>query len=203
MAGLTRRFLPNDQTPDDGQASASGWDWFDASLASDSDWFPEWATAAAVSSRTEVEPAPGFGGSLLASTQSQGSNASPSAGSATKKTSQSSNASSSASSPPNGTSQDAALATNIAKYLQNGSLSYNSVLTILEDAVVGGMTASNFAALQSFASELNASGGVSVSPYVEQIADDVIEGNSANATWNGGASTATRLGDLSATSSQT
>ena len=55
-------------------------------------------------------------------------------------------------------------------------------------------------ALQSFASELNPPGGVSVSPYVQQIADDVIDGNSANATWNGGASTATTLGNLSATS---
>ena len=65
------------------------------------------------------------------------------------------------------------------------------------------MTASKFAALQSFASELNAPGGISVSAYVQQITDDVIDGNSANATWNGGASTATKLGDLSAASSQT
>jgi hypothetical protein len=65
------------------------------------------------------------------------------------------------------------------------------------------MMTSKFAALQSFASELNASGGVSVSSYVQQIVDDVIDGNSANATWNGGASTAIRLGNLSATSSQT
>ena len=38
---------------------------------------------------------------------------------------------------------------------------------------------------------------------MQQIADDVIRGNSANATWNGGAATATRLGNLSATSTQT
>ena len=42
-----------------------------------------------------------------------------------------------------------------------------------------------------------------MSPYVQQIVDDVIDGNSANATWNGGASTATKLGDLTATSTQT
>ena len=65
------------------------------------------------------------------------------------------------------------------------------------------MTASKFAALQSFAAELNAPGGISVTAYVQQIADDVVDGNSANATWNGGASTATVLGDLTATSSQT
>ena len=42
-----------------------------------------------------------------------------------------------------------------------------------------------------------------MSAYVQQITDDVIFGNSANATWNGGASKATSLGDLSATSTQT
>jgi Calpain family cysteine protease len=110
---------------------------------------------------------------------------------------------SSSGSPKNGIRQDPALAADIAAHLQNGSLSYNSVLTILQDAASGGMSASKFAALQSFASELNASGGVTVSPYVQQIVDDVIDGNSANATWNGGASTATKLGNLSATSSQT
>lgn len=186
MASLTRRFLLNDRTADDGQPSAFGWDWFDASWASHFDGVPEQTTAAALSWRTENERAPRSGGSLPAPKPSQGSNASPSAASPTK-----------------GTSQDPALATDIAKHLQNGSLSYNSVLAILEDAAVGGMTASKFAALQSFASELNASGGVSVSPYVQQIVDDVIDGNSANATWNGGAPTATKLGDLSATSSQT
>jgi hypothetical protein len=90
-----------------------------------------------------------------------------------------------------------------AKDLQNGSLGYSSVLSILDDAAVVGMTASKFGTLQSFASELNAPGGISVSPYMEQIADDVIDGNSANATWNGGAATATRLGNLGPTSTQT
>ena len=102
-----------------------------------------------------------------------------------------------------GTLLDPGIAADVAKYLQNGSLSYASVLTILQDAAVGGMTTSKFSTLQTFASELNASGGISVSPYVQQIADDVIDGNSANATWNGGSSTATALGNLSATSSQT
>ena len=37
---------------------------------------------------------------------------------------------------------------------------------------------------------------------MKQIADDVIDGNSANATWNGGASTATKLGNLTAASTQ-
>jgi hypothetical protein len=91
----------------------------------------------------------------------------------------------------------------VAKDLQNGSLSYSADLSILEDAAVGGMTASKFSTLQTFASELNTTGGISVSPYVQQITDDVIFGNSANATWNGGAATATLLGNLTAASTQT
>ena len=102
-----------------------------------------------------------------------------------------------------GTSPAPSIAAEIASLEQNGSLSYNSVLTILDAAAAGGMTASKFAALNTFASELNAPGGIAVTAYVQQIADDVIDGNSANATWNGGASTATKLGNLSASSSQT
>src|SRR5271166_3665271 len=98
---------------------------------------------------------------------------------------------------------DPGVAADVAANVQNGSLSYSATLSILEAAAAGGMTASKFSTLQTFASELNATGGISVSPYVQQIADDVIFGNSANATWNGGAATATRLGNLSATSSQT
>jgi hypothetical protein len=91
----------------------------------------------------------------------------------------------------------------VAKDLQSGSLSYSADLSILEDAAVGGMTASKFSTLQTFASELNTTGGISVSPYVQQITDDVIFGNSANTTWNGGAATATALGNLTAASTQT
>jgi hypothetical protein len=97
---------------------------------------------------------------------------------------------------------DPGIAADVANDLQNGSLSYSADLSILEDAAAGGMTA-KFSTLQTFASELNTSGGISVSPYVQQITDDVIFGNSANATWNGGAATATVLGNLTANSAQT
>jgi hypothetical protein len=85
----------------------------------------------------------------------------------------------------------------------NNSLSYNGMLTILQDAAVGGMTATKFSALKTLASLLNQTGGLTTSAYVQQIADDVILGNTANAKWNGGSSTATTLGNLSATSTQT
>ena len=86
--------------------------------------------------------------------------------------------------------------------IANNSLSYNGMLTILQDAAAGGMTTTKFSALKSLASLLNQTGGLTTSAYVQQIADDVILGNSANANWNGGSSTATTLGNLSATSTQ-
>jgi hypothetical protein len=99
--------------------------------------------------------------------------------------------------------KDPGISADVAKLMTNNSLSYNSMLTILQDAAAGGMTASKFATLQTLASMLNAPNGITVSSYVQQIADDVINGNSANAYWNGGSSTAVALGNLSATSSQT
>ena len=49
------------------------------------------------------------------------------------------------------TPPDPAIAAIIASQEQNGSLSYNAVLTILDDAAAGGMTAAKFAALEGFA----------------------------------------------------
>ena len=51
------------------------------------------------------------------------------------------------------------------------------MLTILQDVVVGGMTATKFSALKTLASMLNQTGGLTTSAYVQQIADDVIHGN--------------------------
>lgn len=99
--------------------------------------------------------------------------------------------------------QDPGIAADVAKLMVHDSLSYNAMLTILQDAASGGMTQSKFSTLKTLASLLNAPNGISVSSYVQQMADDVINGNSANAKWNGGSSTASALGNLSASSSQT
>ena len=85
----------------------------------------------------------------------------------------------------------------------NGSLSYTGMLTVLQEADTSGMTAQKMAGLQQLAAELNTSGGIQTSAYVQQITDDVVLGNSANAYWNGGSSTATALGDLTASSTET
>ena len=98
---------------------------------------------------------------------------------------------------------NATIANDVVKYDTSGSLGYSSVLAILQDAAAGGMTASKFSSLQALASELNTSDGIAVSSYVQQITDDVVFGNSANATWNGGSSIATTLGNLTASSTQT
>ncbi len=98
---------------------------------------------------------------------------------------------------------DPGIAADVANLMVDNTLSYNAMLTILQDAAVGGMTATKFSTLQTLASLLNQPGGITVSSYVQQITDDVIDGNSANAYWNGGSSTATPLGNLSAASTQT
>ena len=87
----------------------------------------------------------------------------------------------------------------------DGSLSYQSMLQVLEDAANGGMNATKFAGLKTLAGDLNAScaSGIETSAYVQQIFDDVVEGNAANATYNGGSSTTGKLGNLTASSSQT
>jgi hypothetical protein len=98
---------------------------------------------------------------------------------------------------------DPGVKADIAKLMVNDTLSYHSMLTILRDAAVGGMTASKFSTLETLASLLNAPGGIEVSGYVKSIAKSVIDGNPANATWTGGSSTPVAFGNLHADSSQT
>ena len=97
---------------------------------------------------------------------------------------------------------DPGIEADVAKLMVGGALSYNAMLTILQDAAVGGMTSGKFSTLQTLASLLNASGGISTSTYVQHITQCVVNGDPANATWTGGTSTPVALGNLSATSSQ-
>jgi hypothetical protein len=107
------------------------------------------------------------------------------------------------------TAQNAALSTvalakaDIEKYASEGSITYTGMLSLLQSDAVGGMTAAKFGALEDVDNDLNVKGGLTTSQYVEQITDDVVAGDSANAAWNGGSSTATALGDLTATSTAT
>jgi hypothetical protein len=107
------------------------------------------------------------------------------------------------------TGQSAALATpalaktDIEEYATQGSITYTGMLSLLQSDAVGGMTAAKFGALEDVDNDLNVKGGLTTSEYVEQITDDVVAGDSANADWNGGSSVATALGDLTANSTAT
>ncbi len=95
-----------------------------------------------------------------------------------------------------------AIMKDVAAHLSGGALSFAGAQAILQDAASGGMSAGKLAALQAIAHELNATSGVTIgtTAQIQQLFDDVVLGNAANAHWNGGAATATTLGNLSATS---
>jgi len=83
------------------------------------------------------------------------------------------------------------------------SFTYGTMLSILQQDAVGGMTAKKFAALKTLASSFNITGGISTSGYVQYISNALVNGNAANLTWTGGQTSASSLGNLTATSSQT
>jgi ELWxxDGT repeat protein len=78
--------------------------------------------------------------------------------------------------------EDPGIRAEVAKLMVNNSLSYQAMLTILDDAATGGMTSSKFSTLQTLYGELNVTGGISTSTYVQDITQYLIEGNGANAT---------------------
>jgi hypothetical protein len=82
------------------------------------------------------------------------------------------------------------------------NINYNSMLALLQADAVGGMNATKFSALQALAAKFNVPGGISVSSYLQQISDDVIRGNAANASFTGGGVQAMPLGNLNAGSTQ-
>ena len=82
------------------------------------------------------------------------------------------------------------------------NINYNSLLALLQTDANGGMNAAEFGALQALAGKLNTQGGITVSPYLQQMFDNVVLGNTTNATWTGGGSSSP-LGNLTAASSQT
>ncbi len=90
----------------------------------------------------------------------------------------------------------------IAAHEKSGALDYAGALAVLTDAAAQPMNATLFSQLTTAAHSLNAVGGVPTSLYVQQMFDNVVLGNVANAHWHGGALNAVALGDLSATSSK-
>ena len=97
---------------------------------------------------------------------------------------------------------DAGVHDDVARLMQNDTLSYASMLTVLQDADKGGISASEFSSLQALAGLLNAPGGIQTSDYVDYITKAVVDGNPANATWTASQSSPQSLGDLAAGSSE-
>jgi len=81
-------------------------------------------------------------------------------------------------------------------------LDYDKMLAILQANATGGVTAGEFSALQALAAKLNVTDGIPVSAYLEQITENVILGDPANANWTGGMKTSSPLGNLAAGSSE-
>ena len=101
------------------------------------------------------------------------------------------------------TSASYSLAADVAAHENKGTLTFYGALAVLQDAANQPMTATLFASLQAVANSLNTSGGPAATLYVQQMFDNVVLGNSANAHWNGGAATASSLGNLSANATAT
>jgi hypothetical protein len=83
-----------------------------------------------------------------------------------------------------------------AEQLAALAINYDKVLAILQASADGGITAGEFAALQALAGKFNVTDGITVSGYLEQITDNVVFGDPANATWTGGLKTPTALGNM-------
>lgn len=97
---------------------------------------------------------------------------------------------------------DAGIRADVTSLVKSGALDYNGLLKIMQDAAVGGITASEYATLQVFDSLLNSSGGISVSQYLDDISNHLIRGDAANTYWTGGTSTHSSLGNMTGGTTQ-
>ncbi|MGP8122320.1 MAG: putative Ig domain-containing protein [Xanthobacteraceae bacterium] len=101
----------------------------------------------------------------------------------------------------------ASIAADMAAADVNGTVTYaglEKVFTDLDATLTSTkttLTAAEFADLKTIAANLN--NGMSTSSYLTDITQALVDGNAANATWTGGASTSTALGNLAAGSSAT
>ncbi len=86
-----------------------------------------------------------------------------------------------------------------------GSVSYSGLKTLFADVAAslgtGKLTAAQFADLKTIAANLNV--GMSTSNYLTSIANALVNGSAANATWTGGTATPVALGNLAVGSSAT
>lgn len=98
---------------------------------------------------------------------------------------------------------DAGIKADVTRLVVGNSLGYAGLLKILQDAAVGGITSSEFVSLKTLDGLFNATGGITVSNYLDDIADRLINGDAANMTWTGGGATHVALGNLASGTTQT
>ena len=110
---------------------------------------------------------------------------------------------------------DAGIRADVSSQLVNDTLSYSGMLKILNDVATaigpsGRVTASEFADLQTLVAHFTTTGSgvfasnqILVSPYIYDISNKLINGDSANNFWTGGSQTPVTLGNLAVGSSQT
>jgi hypothetical protein len=100
---------------------------------------------------------------------------------------------------------DAGINNDFAGLISNSSLSFSSVLKILQDVAssIGslGLSANQLHDLQLLSSDMNISGGVLVSSSLYNLYYKLVNGDAANANWTGGGNTSIALGNLSVGSS--
>jgi hypothetical protein len=89
-----------------------------------------------------------------------------------------------------------------AAQLASLKINYNTMLGILQADAAGGLNDAEFGALKALVGKFNTSGGIAVSQYLEEITENLVLGDAANAAWTGGASYTMPLGNLTAASSQ-
>ena len=97
---------------------------------------------------------------------------------------------------------DAGIKADVSAGLGDNALSYTEMLKILQDAAASGVNATEFADLQTLVANFNKSNGITVSAYVYDLTNHLVNGNTANAQWTGGLATSVSLGNLGAGSSQ-
>lgn len=93
---------------------------------------------------------------------------------------------------------NAAIKADMTAAIVGGSVTYAGLLKVLTDvdATLAStkLTASQFADLKTITANLN--NGVSTSSYLSYLMQSLVNGNTANATWTGGAASAVTLGNL-------
>jgi hypothetical protein len=101
----------------------------------------------------------------------------------------------------------ASLAADIKAADVNGGITYAGLEKLISDldatlaSSKTSLTAAEFADLKTIAKDLNT--GVTTSSYLTTVMNDLVNGNAGNATWTGGATSSTALGNLGVGSSAT